>query len=242
MKKILLFLLIIGSKSISIANEYRYGEKTNLKLPIPLRNNEDSLFYPYFEDRGNIKSIVGRLVNFNSILDSKLKVIQKNSHTIMIDVVIVNNTEKDWFIPRYDIESAANLNKILFVDKGNNIILSHPEIKKINQKANRNLLIRHKPLGEDVTVFATLPKKTEYNLKYELNVPINRGTDYEFYLYFIEKSIPSEIYFKYMNDNDLHVPNIFFKSNVVKVKCEAIDGDVKNGFSCSFTDVPSMYD
>nr|WP_174505734.1 hypothetical protein [Acinetobacter sp. Marseille-Q1620] len=222
----------------AIAKQYKYNIDGKNKLPEMIQiddKNKIDEYYKYFTQEKNIVVKSKGKTLFRSPLSAKIEVKQKDNFNLNINVMLRNENDVDWFVPRFEILSLYSISKIFVIDTKGYVVSSHPEsIMRRSFEINGNKASVLRPVLENITGFANFTKKSTYKLNFLVPIPQKLGCDFDFEIFYQDYKVPPEIYSKFFKNNESQGISLNLKSNTVKVHCQAIDGKVENGFRCSF--------
>ncbi|AOA57949.1 hypothetical protein [Acinetobacter larvae] len=232
------FIIILLSMFVrnSIAKEYIYSDEVQI-LPEAIQR-DDQIFMNYLFSYFNPNNILESdedYHTFKTVVNAKINVSQLDVFKLKVNVLLKND-EMDWFIPRFEEKSIYSENKIYLIGKNKHILKIFPEWWSYKQRGPYEPIV-YSPKPENIGLFARFNKGDQYKLEYIIEIPNNVGDKMIFDLFYLDDSMPTEIFTQYHESHDNHLPNLATKSNIIKVSCHAIDGDVTKGFKCDFSDL-----
>ena len=240
--KRLSLLLILGCIFVneSIAKTYYFGPEQQVLPPANMLGDEAELsrLYTYFTKDKIIKEqgeVDWEIDRFKPLLTATMQVMQLDPNRLKINVEIKNQSGFDWYIPRFEIRSLYSERKIILIGVDGYIITSFPQL--ISDDYDSGGSSARPVIKQSFDLFAKFSNNSIYNLTYVINIPKKKGEKFDFKIMFQEGSIPLQLFQQYRKDNPSRLMDLTYQSNHVMASCQAINDDVENGFTCSFTDI-----
>ncbi|EPH34114.1 hypothetical protein L293_3477 [Acinetobacter gyllenbergii CIP 110306 = MTCC 11365] len=231
----ILYVIIIWSFFMdqSIAKEYFYSNKIkNLPEPIKVEDTaSQNDFFSYF-NKDNLSKNHDRLDVFQPVIEAKARVEQVDPFKLKLDVVLTNS-HRDWYIPRFDLKSIYSEKKVYLTDEGGKVVQVLPKWWPEKRKGPHSPSV-YIPKAEHIGLFARFNKHDTYKLEYALDIPETTANQIAFNLYFMDSSTLPELFNKYIELNDNNLYSLVTRSNTIKVLCKKKSENNNEGYICDF--------
>ncbi|WP_157758074.1 hypothetical protein [Acinetobacter larvae] len=218
----------------SIAKEYIYSDEVQI-LPEAIQR-DDQVFLDHifsYLNKNNILDVNDRVHLFKPVISATVFAYQLDAFTIKVNVLLKND-RTDWYIPRFEEKSIFSQNKIYLISKDKITLKKIPEWWAYKPRGPHEPIV-YSPKPAHIGLFARFNKGDQYKLEYIVDLPKTNEEQLIFDLLYQDNTIPTEIFMKYNELYDENLPIMAIKSNIIKVSCHAIDGDVTKGFKCDFS-------